>query len=77
MSEADLLRQRAESLLAMAIKAREQGQFSSADSLLAEAAQFSNDADALEVAQARSDRQSEEIHEPARQQPPDNPEKKE
>ena len=76
MSEADLLRQRAESLLAMAIKAREQGQFSSADSLLAEAAQFSNDADALEVAQARSDRQSEEIHEPAQQQP-DNPENKE
>ena len=76
MSEADLLRQRAESLLAMAIKAREQGQFNSADSLLAEAAQFSNDADALEVAQARSDRQSEEIHEPARQQT-DNPEKKE
>ncbi len=77
MSEADLLRQRAESLLAMAIKAREQGQFNSADSLLAEAAQFSNDADALEVAQARSDRQSEEIHEHARQQPPDHPEKKE
>ena len=48
MSEADLLRQRAESLLAMALKAREQGQFNSADSLLAEAAQFINDADALE-----------------------------
>jgi len=57
MSEADELRQRAESLLSMAIKAREQGQFATADSLLAEAAQFSNEADALEVA--------------ARRQPPD------
>ena len=55
MSEADELRQRAETLLALAIKAREQGQFATADSLLAEAAQFSNEAEALETAQARSD----------------------
>jgi cellobiose-specific phosphotransferase system component IIA len=61
MSEADQLRQRAESLLAMAIKAREQGQFANADSLLAEAAQFVSEADALEA---------------ARRQQPDNPEKK-
>jgi cellobiose-specific phosphotransferase system component IIA len=45
----------------MAIKAREQGQFANADSLLAEAAQFISEADALEA---------------ARQQRPDNPEKK-
>ena len=60
MSEADLLRHRAESLLAMAIRAREQGQFDYADRLVAEAAQFSNDAEALEVLR----------------QPVDNPEKK-
>jgi cellobiose-specific phosphotransferase system component IIA len=59
MSEADQLRQRAESLLAMAIKAREQGEFANADSLLAEAAQFISEADALEA--------------PRRQQP-ENPE---
>jgi hypothetical protein len=53
MSEADQLRQRAESLLALAIKAREQGQFANAESLLAEAAQFSNEAEALEVAARR------------------------
>jgi cellobiose-specific phosphotransferase system component IIA len=50
MSEADQLRQRAESLLSMAIKAREEGQFANADSLLAEAAQFIAEADALETA---------------------------
>jgi len=61
MSEADLLRQRAESLLAMAIKAREHGQFANADSLLAEAAQFISEADGLEA---------------ARRQQPDHPEKK-
>jgi hypothetical protein len=55
MSEADELRQRAEALLAMALKAREAGQFANADSLLAEAAQFSNEADALETAKAHSD----------------------
>jgi hypothetical protein len=55
MSEADELRQRAETLLALAIKAREQGQFATADGLLAEAAQFSNEAEALETAQVRSD----------------------
>jgi|HubBroStandDraft_5_1064220.scaffolds.fasta_scaffold579727_2 hypothetical protein len=55
MSEADELRQRAEALLAMALKAREAGQFANAESLLAEAAQFSNEADALETAKAHSD----------------------
>ena len=59
MSEADLLRQRAESLLAMAIKAREQGQFANAESLLAEAAQFISEADEVE-AQARTARQTQE-----------------
>jgi cellobiose-specific phosphotransferase system component IIA len=77
MSEADLLRQRAENLLAMAIRAREQGEFANADSLLAEAAQFINEADALDLALVHSDRQSEEIPEPARRQQPDRPEKKE
>ena len=67
MSEAEELRQRAETLLAMAIKAREQGQFDYADRLVAEAAQFSNDAEAPEAAQVRSGRRSQEIHEPARQ----------
>jgi HEPN domain-containing protein len=57
MSEAEELRQRAESLLAMALKAREQGQYDYADTLVAEAAQFISDADALE----------------ARRQPTDNP----
>jgi hypothetical protein len=72
MSEAEELRQRAEKLLAMALKAREQGQFDYADGLLAEAAQFSNDADALETAERRS----RESHEPALRQQPDHPEKK-
>ncbi len=77
MSEPDELRQRAESLLALAIKAREQGQFVTADSLLAEAAQFSNEAEALETAKPRSDRRFFGSDEPARQpQPPDNSEKK-
>ncbi len=52
MTEADELRRRAESLLAMAIKAREQGQFDNADSLIAEASKFLNDADALEAQQS-------------------------
>ena len=60
MGEAEELRQRAEALLAMAIKAREQGQFANADSLLAEAAQFISEADALEA---------------ARREQPENPEK--
>jgi len=65
MSEADDLRQRAENLLAMALKAREQGQFDYADTLLAEAAQFINDAEALEAeARRQSDLKT------------DNPEKK-
>jgi hypothetical protein len=76
MSEADELRQRAESLLALAIKAREQGQFATADSLLAEAAQFSNEADALETAQARSDPRFWRSGEPARRQQPHKAEKK-
>jgi hypothetical protein len=53
ISEADELRQRAEYLLAMALKAREAGQFAHADSLLAEAARFISEADALEAAQRR------------------------
>ncbi len=76
MSEADELRQRAESLLALAIKAREQGQFATADSLLAEAAQFSNEAEALNTAQPHSDRRFFGGGEPAQQQP-DKREKKE
>ncbi|MGB6320536.1 MAG: hypothetical protein WBF64_03280 [Xanthobacteraceae bacterium] len=76
MSEADELRQRAESLLALAIKAREQGQFATADSLLAEAAQFSNEAEALDTAQPHSDRRFFGGDEPARPKPPDSAEKK-
>ncbi|HXW42829.1 MAG TPA: hypothetical protein VEK75_16595 [Xanthobacteraceae bacterium] len=64
MSEAEELRQRAEALVAMALKAREQGQFDYADILVAEAAQFINDAEALEAARTHSARQ------------PDNPEQK-
>ena len=64
MSEPEELRQRAEALLAMALKAREQGQIANADSLLAEAAQFISDADELEV-KARIDRQAQDIQ-PAR-----------
>jgi len=56
MSEADDLRQRAEALVAMALKAREQGQFHYADMLVAEAAQFINDAEALEAAEAHAER---------------------
>jgi hypothetical protein len=52
MTEADRLRQRAESLLTMAIAARNQGQFDNADSLVAEASKFLNDADALEAKQS-------------------------
>jgi cellobiose-specific phosphotransferase system component IIA len=49
MTEAGELRRRAESLLTMAISARNQGQFDYADSLVAEAAKFLSDADALET----------------------------
>jgi hypothetical protein len=77
MSEADELRQRAERLLAMALKAREQGQFANAESLLAEAAQFSNEADALEVAQVHNDRRFWGTDEPGLPPRPDKPEKKE
>jgi cellobiose-specific phosphotransferase system component IIA len=49
MTEAAELRQRAENLLTMALKAREQGQFDNADSLLAEASKFLNEAEALEA----------------------------
>ena len=52
MTEADELRRRAESLLTMAITARNQGQFDNADSLVAEASKFLNDADALEAQQS-------------------------
>jgi uncharacterized protein Yka (UPF0111/DUF47 family) len=60
MSVPEELRQRAEALLAMAIKAREQGQFANAEGLLAEAAQFISEADELET-QARLDRQAKDI----------------
>jgi len=59
MSEPEELRQRAEALLAMALKAREQGQFANAESLLAEAAQFISEADEVET-QARTARQTQE-----------------
>lgn len=59
MSVPEELRQRAEALLTMALKAREQGQFGNADSLLAEAAQFISEADELE-AKARTARQTQE-----------------
>ena len=58
MSEVDELRQRAEGLLAMAMKAREQGQFDYAESLIAEATQFINEADAVETARSGSDQDS-------------------
>jgi len=54
MREADKLRQQAEELLALAIKAREEGQFDSADNLLAESAKYINDAEALEQAATRA-----------------------
>ncbi len=76
MSEADDLRQRAERLLALAIKAREQGQFATAAGLLAEAAQFSNEAEALETAQARSDPRFWGTGHPARPQQPEKTQKK-
>jgi conjugal transfer/entry exclusion protein len=60
----------------LAIKAREQGQFATADSLLAEAAQFSNEAEALDTAQPHSDRRFFSGGEPA-QRRPDKREKKE
>jgi len=53
MSEAQELRARAENLLSMALKAREQGQFAHAESLMAEAAQFVADAEAAEETAAR------------------------
>jgi len=60
MSEPEELRQRAEALLAMALKAREHGQFDYADTLVAEASRFVNEADELET-QARIDRQAQDI----------------
>ncbi|HEX4409596.1 MAG TPA: hypothetical protein VH206_12565 [Xanthobacteraceae bacterium] len=54
MREADKLRQQAEELLALAIKAREDGQFDSADNLLAESAKYISDAEALDQAQTRA-----------------------
>jgi hypothetical protein len=58
MREAEKLRQRAEELLTLAIKAREDGQFDSADSLLAESAKFISDAETLEQEQTRSDQET-------------------
>lgn len=55
MREADKLRQQAEELLALAIKAREAGQFDNSENLLAESAKFISDAEELELAQARAD----------------------
>ena len=54
MREADKLRQQAEELLALAIKAREDGQFDNAENLLAESARYISDAEALELAQTRA-----------------------
>lgn len=68
MSEATELRQKAEDLLALAIKAREQGQLGYADTLVAEATRFVNDADALEEA-ARSKERAQEILPSARHRP--------
>jgi cellobiose-specific phosphotransferase system component IIA len=70
MSVPEELRQRAEALLTMALKAREQGQFANAESLLAEAAQFISEADELE-AQARSARQAQEPQPVRRTDKPD------
>lgn len=60
--EVDRLREHAESLLAMALKAREEGQFEQADRLIAEAARLSNEADDLEV-QSRREQRSQAIYE--------------
>ena len=60
MSEPEELRQRAEALLAMALKAREQGQFDYAETLIAEASRFVNEADELEN-EARLTEQAQDI----------------
>ncbi|HTZ04058.1 MAG TPA: hypothetical protein VMC05_17125 [Xanthobacteraceae bacterium] len=60
MSEAEDLRQRAEALLAMALKTREQGHIDQAETLIAEASRFISEADGLET-QARIDRRAQEI----------------
>ncbi len=60
MSVPEELRQRAEALLAMALKAREEGQVDHSETLIAEASRFVNEADELEV-QARIARQAQDI----------------
>ncbi|MGC1778559.1 MAG: hypothetical protein WBB34_11475 [Xanthobacteraceae bacterium] len=60
MSVPEELRQRAEALLAMALKAREEGQVDHSETLIAEASRFVNEADELEV-QARIARQTQDI----------------
>jgi cellobiose-specific phosphotransferase system component IIA len=60
MSEPDELRQRAEALLAMALKAREEGQLGYAETLVAEASRFISEADELET-QARITRNAQDI----------------
>ena len=55
MSEARHLRERAEELTAIAIKARKEGQFQYAESLLAQAAQYIEEADTMEGAEMRAD----------------------
>ncbi|MGB7036260.1 MAG: hypothetical protein WBD71_12110 [Xanthobacteraceae bacterium] len=60
MSVAEELRQRAEALLAMALKAREEGQVGYAETLVAEASRFVNEADDLDT-QSRIARQAQDL----------------
>ncbi len=60
MSVAEELRQRAEALLAMALKAREEGQAGYAETLVAEASRFVNEADDLDT-QSRIARQAQDL----------------
>lgn len=58
MRDADKLRQQAEELLTLAIKANEAGQYDQSELLLAESAKRISDTDALEAAEASADQQS-------------------
>ncbi|MFZ0610193.1 MAG: hypothetical protein WBD53_11395 [Xanthobacteraceae bacterium] len=60
MSVPEELRQRAEALLAMALKAREEGQLDYAETLIAEASRFVNEADDLDT-QSRIARQAQDL----------------
>jgi hypothetical protein len=62
MREADKLRQQAEELLTLAIKAREAGQLDSAENLLAESAKFISDAEDLEAAHTRATQNARDGH---------------